>query len=72
MSAPSRTLARQGRAATRIGPGVADDGTPAGYPYEDADNDLTVVRFDAVATGSRPVANLVNYNLHGEGSRATT
>ena len=51
-----------------MGPGVADDGTPAGYPNEDTDRDLTVVRFDDMSDPSqpKPLANLVNFSLHPE------
>jgi hypothetical protein len=48
-----------------FGPAIADDGTPAGYPQDDTDHDLTVVRFDEAATG-KPIANLVNFSLHPE------
>ena len=50
------------------GPEVADDGTPAGYPNEDTDHDLSVVRFDDVSDPSnpKPLANLVNFSLHPE------
>ncbi len=50
------------------GPAVADDGTPAGYPQDDTDHDLTVVRFDDVTdpANPRPLANLVNFSLHPE------
>ena len=48
-----------------FGPQTADDGTPAGYPQEDTDHALTVLRFDS--TSGRPIAVLVNYGLHGEG-----
>jgi len=50
------------------GPEVADDGTPAGYPHDDTDHDLTVVRFDDVTdpANPRPLANLVNFSLHPE------
>src|SRR5918998_488929 len=34
-----------------MGPDLADDGTPAGYPNGHTDHDLTVVRFDEKATG---------------------
>ena len=50
-----------------MGPAIADDGTPAGYPNSYADHDLTVVRFDAVSTG-KPLAVLVNFSLHPEGN----
>jgi hypothetical protein len=49
-----------------MGPATADDGTPAGYPDSYGDHDLTVVRFDDLAT-NKPLAFLVNYSLHGEG-----
>ena len=50
------------------GPEVADDGTPAGYPNEETDHDLTVVRFDDVSDPAhpKPLANLVNFSLHPE------
>ena len=50
------------------GPEVADDGTPAGYPNEETDHDLSVVRFDDVSDPSqpKPLANLVNFSLHPE------
>ena len=51
-----------------FGPDVADDGTPAGYPNDETDHDLTVVRFDDVSdpASPRPLANLVNFSLHPE------
>ena len=51
-----------------FGPQVADDGTPAGYPVDDIDDDLTVIRFDDVSDPARPkpLANLVNFSLHPE------
>ena len=51
-----------------FGPAVADDNTPAGYPYEDIDKDLTVIRFDDISDPSnpRPLANLVNWSGHPE------
>ena len=48
-----------------FGPSVADDGTPAGYPNDETDQDMTVIRFDNAETGE-PVANLVNFSLHPE------
>jgi hypothetical protein len=48
-----------------IGPAIADDGTPAGFPRSYTDHDLTVVRFDDLATG-RPYALWLSYSLHGE------
>nr|MDQ5808813.1 neutral/alkaline non-lysosomal ceramidase N-terminal domain-containing protein [Actinomycetota bacterium] len=50
-----------------MGPALADDGTPAGYPNAYSDHDLSVVRFDDKATG-KPLAVLVNYSLHPEGN----
>ena len=50
-----------------MGPALADDGTPAGYPNAYTDHDLTVVRFDDEASG-KPLALLVNYSLHPEGN----
>jgi hypothetical protein len=47
-----------------FGPTVADDGTPAGYPQDETDHDLTVIRFDAL--DGKPLANLVNFSLHPE------
>ncbi len=51
-----------------FGPAIADDGTPAGYPHDETDHSLTVVRFDDVSDpdNPRPLANLVNYSLHPE------
>ncbi|HEX2086447.1 MAG TPA: neutral/alkaline non-lysosomal ceramidase N-terminal domain-containing protein, partial [Solirubrobacteraceae bacterium] len=50
-----------------MGPTLADDGTPAGYPNSYTDHDLTVVRFDDESNG-KPLAVLVNYSLHPEGN----
>ena len=47
-----------------FGPAVADDGTPAGYPQDETDHDLTVIRFDTL--DGEPLANLVNFSLHPE------
>src|SRR4051794_4660594 len=51
-----------------MGPSVADDGTPSGYPHSDSDHDLTVVRFDDISDPAKPkpLAILMNYSLHGE------
>src|SRR3954463_11422312 len=49
-----------------LGPALADDGTPSGFPNSYTDRDMTVVRFDSLRTG-RPVANLVNFSIHPEG-----
>src|SRR5207249_4451510 len=45
-----------------VGPQLADDGTPAGYPNHFGDFDLTVLRFDDVS-GARPkpLATWVNW-----------
>jgi hypothetical protein len=48
-----------------FGPAVADDGTPAGYPQTDTDNDMTVVRFDSRRRGGT-VATLLNFGVHPE------
>jgi len=48
-----------------LGPAVADDGTPAGFPDSYTDDTLTVVRFDDATSGA-PVATLVNFSLHPE------
>jgi hypothetical protein len=49
-----------------FGPAVADDGTPAGYPNADTDNDMTVVRFESLKRRGGTVASLVNFGLHPE------
>ena len=51
-----------------FGPAIADDGTPAGYPHSDTDQDLTVVRFDDITDpqNPQPLANLVTYSGHPE------
>ncbi len=55
-----------------FGPTVAETeataGTPAGYPNNNADHDLTVVRFDDISDPAhpKPLANLVNFSLHPE------
>ena len=55
-----------------MGPAVAETdstrGTPASYPSNVADHDLTVVRFDDISDPARPkpLANLVNFSLHPE------
>ena len=51
-----------------FGGAVADDGTPAGYPVDDTDHDMVVVRFDDVSDRRRPrpLANLVNFGRHPE------
>jgi hypothetical protein len=51
-----------------FGPAIADDGTPAGYPWDDTDHDMSVVRLDDVSdpANPRPLANIVNFGLHPE------
>ncbi len=51
-----------------LGPAIADDGTPAGFPNSYTDHDLIVVRFDDISNPSepKPLANLVSYSLHPE------
>ncbi|MDX6586783.1 MAG: hypothetical protein QOI31_1256 [Solirubrobacterales bacterium] len=51
-----------------FGPAIADDGTPAGYPYSDTDKGLSVIRFDDVSNPDdpKPVANLVSWSGHPE------
>jgi len=52
-------------ARNALGPAIADDGTPAGFPNSYIDRAMSVVRFDEAASG-KPVAVLVNYALHPE------
>ncbi len=51
-----------------MGPGIADDGTPSGFPHSETDKDLTVVRFDDISDPARPkpLANIVNWHGHPE------
>lgn len=51
-----------------LGPRTADDGTPAGFPRDYFDDELTVVRFDDLSDGisPRPLAALVNLGMHPE------
>jgi hypothetical protein len=51
-----------------FGTARADDGTPAGYPTDNTDHDMTVVRFDDITDpgNPKPLANIVNFGLHGE------
>jgi hypothetical protein len=51
-----------------FGPAIADDGSPAGYPFANTDHDLGVVRFDDVSDPAHPktVANIVNWSGHPE------
>lgn len=43
---------------------VSEDGTPAGYPLQDNDHGLTVLRVDGL--DGAPIATWVNYAEHGE------
>lgn len=47
----------------------ADDGSPAGYPLEYGDPDVTVLRFDDLSdpTAPKPMAIWVNFGQHPEG-----
>jgi hypothetical protein len=51
-----------------VGPQLADDGTPAGYPNHFGDFDLSVLRFDDVSVPSKPkpLATWVNWGEHPE------
>jgi hypothetical protein len=49
--------------------GVADDGTPVGYPLDFGDFGLPVIRFDALDDG-QPIAALINWGMHPEGLEA--
>lgn len=68
----ARVPARMGASVTRfdevqrniLGPAVADDGTPAGFPHDVFDDELAVVRFDTL-DGS-PIAAFVNLGMHPE------
>ncbi|MGH2691653.1 MAG: neutral/alkaline non-lysosomal ceramidase N-terminal domain-containing protein [Actinomycetota bacterium] len=74
----SLTPARIGASVTRfdevqqniLGPATADDGTPAGFPRDFFDDELSVIRFDAIEP-PRPIAAWVNLGMHPE-SLATT
>jgi hypothetical protein len=46
------------------GAGVDQDGTPTGYPLQENDHGLTVLRVDGL--DRRPIASWVNYAQHGE------
>ena len=46
------------------GAGVAEDGSPVGYPLHENDHGLTVLRVDAL--DGDPIATWVNYAQHGE------
>jgi len=46
------------------GSGVGEDGAPVGYPLQENDHGLTVMRVDGL--DGRPIATWVNYAEHGE------
>lgn len=50
------------------GADVNEDGSPTGYPLQDNDHGLVVMRFDSLANRShpRPLATWINYAEHGE------
>ena len=52
-----------------VGPQVADDGSPAGYPRDFGDTGLVVLRFDDLSdpAAPRPLATFVNFGQHPEG-----
>jgi hypothetical protein len=47
-----------------VGPATADDGTPAGYPRDENDSGLVVMRVDG--TDGKPIATWMNYGQHAE------
>ncbi|HVL80323.1 MAG TPA: neutral/alkaline non-lysosomal ceramidase N-terminal domain-containing protein [Actinomycetota bacterium] len=51
-----------------LGPGVADDGSPRGFPRDHYDTELAVVRFDDITdpANPRPYGALVNFGMHPE------
>ena len=46
------------------GSGIGEDGAPVGYPQQENDHGLTVIRIDG--TDGRPIATYANYAEHGE------
>ena len=49
--------------------GIADDGTPRGYPDDFGDTGLSVIRFDNIEDPSNPtpIATMINWGQHPEG-----
>ena len=49
--------------------GIADDGTPRGYPADFGDLGLSVIRFDNIEDPSNPspIATMINWGQHPEG-----
>lgn len=73
----ARRPARVGASVTRldtvqrniIGPATADDGSPAGFRRDHFDDELAVIRIDALGDGgdgAEPIAALVNFGNHPE------
>ncbi|HEV7888858.1 MAG TPA: neutral/alkaline non-lysosomal ceramidase N-terminal domain-containing protein [Acidimicrobiales bacterium] len=54
--------------ANVVGPQLADDGTPSGYPKDFGDTDLSILRFDDVSNPAapKPLATWVNWGQHPE------
>jgi hypothetical protein len=48
--------------------GIAEDGTPVGYPSDFGDFGLSVLRFDTL--DNEPIATLINWGMHPEGLQA--
>ena len=48
-----------------VGPARADDGTPAGYPDKEGDNELVVLSFVHAESGT-PIATWMNFGQHPE------
>ena len=68
---PVRVSARTGKLdalhRNSMGPGKADDGTPAGYPNADSEHTFTVIRFDDISSKKpKPLAVLLSYSGHPE------
>lgn len=49
--------------------GIADDGTPRGYPDDFGDHGLPVIRFDSLEDPAdpKPIATMINWGQHPEG-----
>ena len=47
-----------------LGPATADDGTPAGFPYDYFDDEIAVLRFESL--DGDPIAVWVNLGMHPE------
>jgi hypothetical protein len=53
-----------------LGPSVADDGSPSGFPRDHFDDELAVVRLES-ADGAEPIAAIVNLGFHPESISGT-